>query len=161
MGARGWTPQSLGGEGPAYAKQTRVTPYFACSELALRPFRKYLVEGVIGVVDREFEKIWMADTAREPKQAGFGLLLHMANFPELQNKMYLPCEGAFQQEVDALCGAIASVLNNLPANEQQLIEAFGRGELHNIPLNAFSGYSHRKKFLAFVEFVGRLGAHGS
>jgi hypothetical protein len=161
MEAQGWPLQSLCGLVPSYAKDTLVTPYFYCTDVLRRPLASYLVDGVIGVVHQGFEKFWMENPAREPKEPGFGVLLHIANFRELGGKRYIPCDVPFAKEVDTFCAAVANILGQMPADEQQLIAAFEKDELYGFRVDAFAGYSHRKKFQAFKEFVKQLAADTS
>jgi hypothetical protein len=147
MNAHGWPPQKLPGSPvSAWARDTLVTPYFACFDVAPRPFGSYIVEGLIGVVHRGFEEAWLNDRSREPKSAGFAFGLHLANFRELNGKCYVPIDAPFTSEVDEFCQIVANILAKFPAGEQQLLDAFGTGELHGFPIRAFAVFSHRKKF---------------
>jgi hypothetical protein len=159
MEAQGWSQQSLCGLAPSYARDTLVTPYFFCSDIPRRPFGKYLIEGTIGVIHQGFEQRWLADPPREPKTVGFAAGLHIANFKQLGDKFYIPCDGPHATEVESFCAAVVRILTQIPSDEQQLIAAYDKNELCGFPLDAFAGYSHRNKFQAFKEFVKQLAAN--
>src|SRR6185437_11330809 len=117
MRARGWPRVELCGLLPAYANDTIVTPYFHCSGVPLRSFGDFAVEGIIGLIHQGFERLWIRDPNRTPREQGFGFFLNTVNWAELRDKMYVNPNGDLQLEVEAFCSATASILNTMPRDE--------------------------------------------
>jgi hypothetical protein len=155
MESAGWPLLEMHALPPFYGKELPVTPYFRCSDIVKRPYGKYVVEGLIGVVHQEFETAWLANPNREPQGQGFGMGLHLANFNELGPKMYLPCDDPTPHDLAEFCTAVAQILSDFPSDEMQLVNALEANKLRGFPFNAFAGYSYRNKFDAFVEFLRR------
>lgn len=156
MESLGWRLRRQPGLPPCYARDTRVTPFLSYVNLPRRESGNYLIEGVVGVIHQAFEELWMQNPNREPKEPGFGCSLYTANLREVQEKRYIPCDAPLEGPVSALCSALSAILERMPADEHQLIEAFERNDLLGFEVRAFSGYSHRPKFRAFEEFVRHL-----
>lgn len=156
MESLGWPLRRQPGLPACYAREARVTPFFGYVNLPRRQSGSYLVEGVVGVIHQAFEELWMRNPDREPKEPGFGFGLYTANLRELEQKRCIPCDAALEAPVSALCSAVCAILERMPADEQQLIEAFERDESLGFEIRAFSGFSHRTKFQAFEDFVRHL-----
>lgn len=156
MESLGWPLRQQPGLPPYYAKDSRVTPFLGYFSLPRRPFGSYVVEGIVGVIHQAFEELWMQNPNREPKEPAFGFGLHTANLRELQEKRYIPCDAPLDAPVSAMCSAVSAILERMPADERQLIEAFERDDLLGFEIRAFSGYSYRTKFQAFEDFVRHL-----
>lgn len=133
-----------------------MTPFFAYVNLPRRPLGSYVVEGVVGVIHQAFEELWMRNPNREPQEPGFGFGLYTANLRELQEQRYIPCDAPLEAPVSALCSAVSGILERMPADEHQLLEAFERDDLLGFEIRAFCGYSQRTKFQAFEHFVRHL-----
>ena len=156
MRAQGWPSLSLCDLPLCYAKNTPVTPYFLCSEVPLRPYGKYTIDGAIGVIHQGFETLWMQNPDRKPVQPGFAVLLNVLNVPDLHDKRLIPPDGPVEASVDSFCVAVANLLNRMPHDERELVAAHEKDELCGFRLNAFSGYAYRTKFHAFREFVAGI-----
>jgi hypothetical protein len=151
---RGWPAIRLCGLPLAYAKDRVVTPYFSCSSIPLKPYGKYTVEGVVGVIHQGFEANWVTNKNRSPQQPGFAAMHNILNLPHVGAKRYISTDSQLEVNVESFCSALTDVLDRMPQNEQELVAAFGKGEMGGIPWDAFSGYAYRTKFQAFQEFVG-------
>lgn len=156
MESLGWPLRRQPGLPACYARDSRVTAFFGYVNLPRRLSGSYVVEGIVGVIHQAFEEHWMQNPDREPKEPGFGLGLYTANLRELEEKRCIPCDAPLAAPVSALCSALSAILERMPADERQLIEAFERNDLLGFEIRAFSGYSHRAKFQAFEEFVRQL-----
>jgi hypothetical protein len=153
MESAGWPLLEMHALPPSYAKDVPVTPYFWCTNIDKRPYGNYVVEGCVGVIHQEFEKTWLADPHREPREQSHGILLLLANFRELLPTMFLPGDDPTAQDVAKFCSAVAQILSALPSDEMQLVNALEANKLHRFPFKAFAGYSYRSKFAAFEKFL--------
>jgi len=151
----GWSPLALCGLPLCYSKNLAVTPYFLCSDISLRSSGKYAISGSIGVIDQEFEQLWVQKEARQPKLPGFGVILDILNLRELQQRRHVTVDDQLEAQVDDFCAAVVDCLAGMPHDERQLISALEKNELCDLPLKAFSGYAYRSKFTAFWEFVSQ------
>jgi hypothetical protein len=124
-------------------------------DVAAGAYGKYVIEGLIGVIHQEFEKVWLANPSREPQEQGFGMGLHLANFNELGPKMYIPCDDPTTDDIAMFCDAIVQILSDFPSDEMQLVNSLEKNNVHGFRFDAFAGYSYRSKFDAFVEFLRR------
>lgn len=156
MESLGWPLRRHPGLPACYARDSRVTPFFAYVNLPRRPLGSYVVEGVVGVIHQAFEELWMRNPNREPREPGFGFGLYTANLRELQEQRYIPCDAPLEAPVSALCSAVSGILERMPTDEHQLLEAFERDDLLGFEIRAFCGYSQRTKFQAFEHFVRHL-----
>jgi hypothetical protein len=156
MMKHGWRCEIISQLPPAYLRDQVVTPFFSCLDIARRPFGDYLIEGVIGIIHRDFENQWLNDASRQPPEQGFGVVLHTANLIEIGEKLYIPTETPQGAEVDQFCGAISGLLEQMPQDEPQLSAAFAQNEVCGRSLDKFSGYYYRRKFEAFRKFVEGL-----
>jgi hypothetical protein len=156
MESAGWPLLEMPGLPPAYAKDLPVTPYFWCSDIVRRPYGKYAVEGLIGVIHQEFERTWLpdADSERREPRPGMGVLL--GNFRELRPRMFLP-EDPNPDDVSMFCNAVAQILRDLPSDEMQLVQAMEANKMRSFSFNAFALYAYRDKFAALVEFLRQRG----
>ena len=55
-----------------------------------RPYGNYVMEGCVGVIHQEFEKMWLADPHCEPREQSHGILWLLVSFRELLPTMFLP-----------------------------------------------------------------------
>ena len=153
---RGWSPLALCGLPVCYSKDLAVAPYFCCSDVLPGAAGECTIEGVIGVIDQEFEKQWMQNEGRQPKLPGFGVVLNILNIPELQQRRRVTLGAELEARIEGFCVPLVDRLARMPHDERELVSALERDELCGFPLKAFSGYAYRSKFAAFWEFVGRL-----
>ena len=154
--ARGWSPLALCGLPLCYSKNRAVSPYFLLSELVPGHSGDYTIDGAIGVIDQEFEKLWAQNDERQPRSPGFGVILSILNLPELHLKRHLTINAQLEVQIDSFCAAVGDRLARMPHDESGLVSALESGELCGFPLKAFAGYAYRSKFTAFWEFVGGL-----
>jgi hypothetical protein len=116
MRAQGWPLLTLCGLPLSYAKSTIVTPYFCCSDISWKPYGKYAIEGVIGVVYPGFEVLWMENPERKPIQPGFGVILNILNIPELRERRYV-AQTQLEADVAGFCTSVVTMLNGMPQDE--------------------------------------------
>ena len=151
---RGWPAIRLCGLPLAYAKDRVVTPYFSCSSIPLKPYGKYTIEEVIGVIHQGFEVNWMTNKNRRPQEPGFAAILDILNLPDLRARRRISSDSQLEADVESFCSALTDVLDRMPQNEQELVVVYGKSDMGGIPWDTFSGYAYRAKFQAFQEFIG-------
>lgn len=155
MQDKGWFLKSVCGLPPAFVRDARVTPYFHCSQIRRTAKGNYAIQGVIGIIDTEFEKLWANRSASDALTVGFGVILDILNVKELSEKRWIEAE-ADASVVDPFCSVMAEILEQMPKSEEELINALQEGRLYRFQLDQFAGFSYRKKFYAFKEFVTSL-----
>jgi hypothetical protein len=159
MESFGWPLRRLCTLPPCYAKETLVTPYFVCSNLARRSFGSYRVEGSVGVIHQGFERIWAEKYPGHPSEQAFGVLLYIANLSELNESRYIAYEGPFEKAAERFCAAVVNILDRLPANEDQLFDAIEKDDLGGKRVDMYSGWAHIGKFREFKDFVRQHFQH--
>jgi len=159
MASFGWPLRRVCALPSCYARDSAVTPYFLCSNLARRRFGCYCVEGAIGVIHSGFERVWAQRYPGDPSEHRFGVLLHTANFRELHDCAYIAYEGPFDTAAERLCASIVSILQRLPSDEDELWQAVENDDLGGHRVNDYSGGPHNGKFNAFKTFVKQRFQH--
>jgi len=159
MASFGWPLRRVCALPPCYARDSAVTPYFVCSNLARRRFGCYYVEGGIGVIHSGFERVWAQRYPGDPSERRFGVLLYTANFRELAHSAYIVYEGPVETAAGQLCASIVSILQRLPADENELFDAVERDDFAGHRVDDYSGGPHNGKFNAFKAFVKQRFQH--
>ena len=161
MAANGWPPRKICGLPSVYARDTLVTPYFACSSyLKMRGGNYYCADGAIGVIHSGFEANWLMQHPELKAKNGLAVLLHIANLRVLSEARLLFAD-ELASEVRIFCDAVSALLLNMPNDERSLKQAFDEDRLCGRSALTFSGYSERPTFYEFVEFVKQLDPNGS
>lgn len=156
MKMRAWSLASLCDLPSCYVRSSStVTPYFFCSNIALKPYDKYAIEGSIGVIHQGFEAAWMKNESRHPKQPGFAVILDILNIGNLRNKRHISLDSHLEEDVESFIGSVADILDGMPQSERELIVAHERNELGGVPWSSFSGYAYRTKFQALTEYLSQ------
>lgn len=152
----GWPLQRVGWLAPVHGKSGEVTPYYCLAEAPMRPYGKFAITGAIGVIHRAFETEWQRVNPKGHRFL-FAMTLHTANLSELNNLSHIAPEPApLRSGVEAYCRAVASILQEMPQSEEELLAAFAANRVGQHPVSAYAGYAQRAKHTDFVSFVAKL-----
>ena len=133
--------------------ETPVTPFASFSNAAGRQWGDRVVEGVLGVIHRDFEEQWRASHPDQDNRFGMGLLV--ANFGELKASDYIPPDYQTNGSIEHFCDGIVAILERFPRDERGLVDALRDGTLAGKDFRSYAG-TNEVKFFAFCDFIRSL-----
>ena len=151
LDARGLKKKSICGLDSAFVLDFDVCPYFLPRVLR-KSSTLYVIDGVVGLVDKKFERVWLENNKPQSNKNKFCFVLNIANVPDLLSVQHIS-EAAYEDSVVRFCRAVSDFLSAMPRDEASLAEGFRVGELCGIPIHKFSGYAFRAKFEELKIFV--------
>jgi hypothetical protein len=154
--ARSWCLERVARLPPAFVQPTTVTAFFQPRVLR-RSEALYLIDGYIGVLNREFENHWLQNRPNTPKRNQHCLVLNIANVDVLRANHWIDAIGWETSLAKFLQIALAQ-LEQLPTDEESLRLALERDVLMGLPLEKFVLPGSEEKISGLKAFVEGGGA---
>jgi len=153
LASDGWMLQSLCNLPVSYCRPSTVTPYFFCSDIRTGfNCERYVMEGAVGVIHQEFEKVWSQQKTKNPRdRTPFCTAVHVENVRALHDTRMLRSR-KLTLDLGKFSQALIHLLARIPSDEHSLVEAFRLGSMAGIPINRF-GFNSQAKFRTFCEWV--------
>jgi hypothetical protein len=155
LNGRGWKLQRIEDLPKAFVKEGILTPYFWPSVRGRSP-GWYSIGGNIGILDREFEKLWKVShpTARNH----FPLLMFTTNFAEIGLRCSAVEPQHVEESVARYVDAFDSFMMKWPHSRKELREAFEKGQLMGKEIEAYGWVYDVPEGLALSEKLIEFGA---
>lgn len=147
---RKWKLETVARLPAAFVLPNVVTPFFQPRVLR-RSENRYLIDGYIGVMHRQFEALWVASNPEFRRANSHCLALNIANFESLRKEQHLST-GRVASGIEKFSALTTSLLDVLPRDERCLATCFDQEQLMDIPLTKFIVGS-TTKFLALKRFI--------
>ena len=131
-------------------QRTSVTPFFQHSILS-RPNGIFLIDGYVGVIDREFEEAWIAPRITTEHNT-YCLALNIANIDEIRQVQWIQT-GDGDRKLAQFCEAVVSYLERLPHNRALLKKELVEIDLPRSLMKPFTNYGQAQKIDRLKNFL--------
>jgi hypothetical protein len=144
----------------AFVRSTDVTAFFQPRVLR-RSEHLYLIDGYVGVVNREFESDWIRSNLRPRNSNTHCLAMNIANIDPIRAEQYINTMD-METQILAFTTSTTHFLETLPNDAARLLEALERGKLADIPLEKFAIHGRDRKLAELVSYIKQLqeNSHG-
>jgi hypothetical protein len=158
LALRGWKQEEAYGLGPYYSMNSVVTP-FVTGDLISRRYGAFVPEFYVGVLDRDFERIWYTQSLQAAGGNSYAMLSYIVNIRMFDRTRFIVDSG--DAVVEAGCRRFVECMNDalmqMPSTREQLVESLQENAILGDVWSGFSVFSLGGKHQAFTDYVRQLG----